>query len=564
MTREVNMDPVMLGKGLTKLPSVLASMGYKALREEQKDPINSIMSGRDTFVIIPTGGGKTLLYAASTKALGFKTIVFSPLIALQRDQVLSLNLKGVRSGAINSNNTDAQNSMVLNEWMQGKLDLMFVAPERIETPAFKYAMDLLKPDMVVLDEAHTMSQWAATFRPAYKRVGEFVEKYNPKIVLALTATATSKIVTDVQDILGIQNGVVCCNYSPRNNLKLSSSFVQSDELYSSILKKVRSIKGSIIIYCDTVRHVEDLTVFLSDAGESVTYYHGQMSKQTDKDMNQDAFMSGRTRIIVCTGAFGMGIDKPDIRGVIHAYPPGSIEAVAQETGRASRDGEDAVCHMFYTENGMFTQSLLCDMTNPDASVAYACWNVLEEYKNANDEVWMTGAEISSASGVEHAASALNIFQNLGCVDKFTPDKKVYEITVNKKSDNDLLQKTLDALIEGGRLLRTTYANNKVYETTIEYAVQKLLKSETTIKTHLNKLCKEGCIEYKPPFRGKVTKILRAPTKEDYSVIEERRKQEQRKFKDVTAYHNTPDDKKWEFINNYFKLDSLLTDGGNNQ
>ena len=177
MTREVNMDPVMLGKGLTKLPAVLTAMGYQSLREEQKDPINSIMSGRDTFVIIPTGGGKTLLYAASTKALGFKTIVFSPLIALQRDQVLSLNLKGVRSGAINSNNTDAQNSMVLNEWMQGKLDLMFVAPERIETPTFKYAMDLLKPDMVVLDEAHTMSQWAATFRPAYKRVGEFVEKY---------------------------------------------------------------------------------------------------------------------------------------------------------------------------------------------------------------------------------------------------------------------------------------------------------------------------------------------------------------------------------------------------
>lgn len=558
MKRETNIDINMLNKGLTALPGVLKSMGYSSLRDEQKDPINSILSGKDTFVIIPTGGGKTLLYAASTKALGFKTIVFSPLIALQRDQVQSLNLKGVRSGAINSDNTESQNIITLTEWQKGKLDIMFVAPERIETPQFKAAISIVKPDMVVLDEAHTMSQWGANFRPAYKRCGEFVAEVNPRLVVALTATATSKIVTDVQEILGIQGCNICCKYSPRNNLKLSSSFVPSDHLYSEILNMVRKINGSVIIYCDTIRHVEDLVVFLSDAGESVTYYHGQMSKGTDKSQNQDAFMSGRTRIIVCTGAFGMGIDKPDIRGVIHAYPPGSIEAITQETGRASRDGKEATCHMFYTEQGMYMQSCLCDMSNPDSDTAYTCWQTLEAYKNNQQEVWMTGAAISEACGVPHADGALNILQNLGCLERFSPDTKVHEITVlSKAPSSELLQNTLNALIEGGQLLRTNSSGNKVYATTIEYAVEKLIKGATTIKNHINKMVKEGAIEYKPPFRGKVTRLLKTPTTEDYKIIDERRKQEQRKFKDVTDYHNTPDNKKWEFINKYFTLDKLL-------
>lgn len=558
--RPINMNPKMLADGLLKLPSVLKSMGYDKLRPEQEGPMNAILSGRDTFVVIPTGGGKTLLYAASTKVLGFKTVVFSPLIALQRDQVQSLNLKGVRSGAINSDNTEAQNVTTLNNWIKGDLDLIFVAPERIKTPQFKNAMSMVTPDMVVLDEAHTMSQWADSFRPAYKSCGEFVEEYNPRVVLALTATATAKIVEDVKNILGMNNCLVCCNYKPRTNLLLSSSFTPSENLFSEILKLVRKIKGSIIIYCDTIKHVEELVVFLSEAGENVTYYHGQMQKRADKDMNQDAFMEGRIRIMVCTGAFGMGIDKQDIRGVIHAYPPGSVEAVAQETGRAARDGKEAICHMFYTEQGMVIQSHLCDISNPDVPTAYACWNVLNDNRTRLDEVWMTGTQIVDACGIKYADSSLNVFQNLGCIERYTPDNKAIEIVLIKpKSDSDITQKTLDALLEGGKVIRTTTSGYKVYSTTTEYAAKVLLKGENTIKTHINKLVKEGCISYKPPFRGKVTKILREPNKTDYDIIGERKKQKQKKFRDVTAYHNTPDDKKWEFISNYFDINTLLKD-----
>lgn len=547
----------MLMKGLDKMPSVLASMGYSELREEQKDPINSILSGRDTFVIIPTGGGKTLLYAATTKALNFKTIVFSPLIALQRDQVQSLNLKGIHSASINSENSEAQNTVALNDWVMGKLDILFVAPERIETPQFKQATQMIPPDMVVLDEAHTLSQWGHNFRPAYRRVGTFVEEINPKVVVALTATATSKIVKDVQDTLGMQNCIVCCKYSPRTNLKLSSSFVESYRLNDEILKKVKSIEGSIIVYCDTVRHVAEVASFLSSAGESVTVYHGQMDNKHERSGNQDRFHNNEVRIMVCTGAFGMGIDKPDIRGVIHAYPPGSVEAITQETGRASRDGKDAICHMFYTEQGMFTQSLLCDISNPDSKTAYACWKVLENNVNRSGEVWMTGSAIAEQAGIEHADSALAIFQNLECIERFSPPNKSIEIIYKKNSENELLQKTLDTLIEGGKL---SYVNNedyKVYSSSTEYAAKVLLKGETTIKTHINKLVKEGCIDYVPPFRGKVTKILKAPTEEDYKVIDERRKQFQKKYKEVINYHETPDKNKWNFITEYFVLENYI-------
>jgi hypothetical protein len=252
----------------------------------------------------------------------------------------------------------------------------------------------------------------------------------------------------------------------------------------------------------------------------------------------------------------MGIDKPDIRGVIHAYPPGSVEAITQETGRASRDGAEAICHMFYTEQGMVTQSHLCDMSHPDSETAYACWTTLNDNKNAVGEVFMTGVEINDTSGVDHADSALAIFQNLGCVERYSPTKKTYEITVIKRSESDILNKTLDALIEGGLLKTTLSTGNKVYEVDTQYAAIKVFKGEPTIKTHITKMAKEGCLTFKPPFRGKVTKILKEPSLEDYAIIDERRKQEQRKFKDVTEYHKTPDSKKWDFINKYFSLESL--------
>ena len=555
--RENKFDVNLLTKGLMNLPSVLQSMGYSSLREEQKDPINSILSGKDTFVIIPTGGGKTLLYTATTKALNFKTIVFSPLIALQRDQTQSINLKGIKAGSVNSDNSEAMNTMTLNEWAMGKLDILFIAPERITTPAFKQAIAQQPPDMVALDEAHTMSQWGNDFRPAYKRCGDFVKEQNPRVVIALTATATEKIVEDVREVLGIHDCNICCNYSPRTNLKLSSSFTPSENLFSAVLNKVRSIDGSVIIYCDTIKHLSDLASFLSAAGEDVTVYHSQLNEET-KAENQNNFMSDSIRIMLCTNAFGMGIDKPNIRGIIHAWPPGSIEAIAQETGRASRDGEEATCHMFFTEQGMSQHAFFCDLSTPDSNTAYTCWKVVTENKDSNDEVFLTGKQMEKLSGgLVGSENILNVFHSIGCVDRYDLEVKTWEITVFKDPEKKIHKATLDALIEGGTIVRTTSSGYKVYETTLEYAATTLLKGVPTIRTHINALVKEGAIAATPPFAGKVTKVLREPTKVDYMILDERRRQKQDQFKEVTKYHNTPDKDKWKFITDYFELKNLI-------
>lgn len=542
-------DAKLIAEGITKIPSVLNQMGYADLRTYQKEPIMSIMGGNNTFVIMPTGGGKTLVFALPTKCMGWKTVVFSPLIALQTDQVTSLNLKGIRSGAINSQNSESRNSLILNEWVEGKLDILYVAPERILTQDFKTAMNIRMPDMVVLDEAHTMSQWSSSFRPAYKSCGEVVSTYNPKVVVALTATATNKVIDEVVDVLKMGEYNLYKYFFPRDNLNLSSSYCVSTNLFQEILKKVRSIEGSIIIYADTTSLVEDLTVFLSNNNESVTYYHGKITSATEKLSNQSRFMSGDTRIMVCTNAFGMGIDKPDIRAVIHATPPGSVEAIAQETGRASRDGKPAVCHMFYTEQGMETQIKLCNKTYPTSDLVHAGWIKLMQRKDKNNEVRITAKDLAGLIGDPNAESVLGTLLSIGCIERYQDDKKdVYTIEV--LDDSVQGNKILDCIKKYGKRIVDTASEN-VYSISLNFVSTQLLITLARVKTLLSSLRKEGVINYADPFRGKVTKLIKTPTKEDYEAIDYRLNEELKKKNDVMLYCNTPDKDKWKFIIDYF-------------
>lgn len=553
-------NPLQLAEALKAMPAALNDMGYSELREAQKSPINSILLGLDTFVVLPTGGGKSLLAALPTKLLKCKTVIFSPLIALMRDQVQSLNSKGLRTAAVNGNNTEGQNSIIIQNWIQGTLDILYVAPERIQNPQFQYAMQTVKPDFVVMDEAHVASQWSAAFRPAYKRCGEFVREMNPKLVVALTATATKQIIEDVKEILGTPNMVLCRNYSPRLNLKLSSSYCSDNELFEQIREKVRSIPGSIIIYHNTIKNVEKLAVYLIQSGESCTYYHGQIESQTEKDANQDEFMSGRARIIVATNAFGMGIDKPDIRGIIHAAMPSSIEAVSQETGRASRDGGEAICHMFQTDGGAFMQKWFFEMSNPDSTALWQTWQVLQRKQDENGVAAITIADLVKEIGAGNCSNgvegAMNMLQSLGCVDRYDNDKQVAEIIVeDTQANKPTYQAVLDAIPECGVEVRRTMANNPVYEVDVDMIAKTVIKSPATVKAHITALKKAGIISYKPPFKGKLTKLLRAPTNDDYRAADVRRRDEERKFMAVRDYCNTPDHKKQEFLLNYFSLDN---------
>ena len=539
-----------------KVPEALNKMGFTELRGAQKPCIDAILGGQDVFCVLPTGGGKTALAAIPTLVFEYKTVVFSPLIALMKDQIDSLNKKGIRAGAINSNLSDAENSRTLQDWVRGDIQVLYVAPERISHPQFDTIMQQLPPDFVVLDEAHTLSQWAASFRPAYVACGAFIEKARPKQVVALTATATPEIIEDVKRTLGTPNMVLERHYTARMNLHLSSEILSEDnDLLPKILKKIRSIKGSCIVYCSTVNTLTEVVQYLDQAGESVTYYHGQMTNQTQKDQNQDTFMHHRARIMVATNAFGMGIDKADIEGIIHANPPGSVEAIAQEIGRAARDGRDAICHMFATPRGLHMQEVFWNLSNPEPDTIRKTFGFIKAKADKDNILQMTGKEIEEAIGDEGASAALNYLVSLGCIERFKPEAKIATVTFPDRDLNLTPAKQLvyDSVKKYGMRVATSSAGSPVYQVALESLTTALKKTEATITSTLRQLGKDGIIIYDPPFKGKLTRIIKDLTQQDLDVAKYRRETEWQKVAAARNYLTCPDSDKQNFIVSYFAV-----------
>lgn len=552
----INLDN--LTKGTQAMPGVLKKMGYTALRPGQEEPVTRLMMGQDVLAILPTGGGKTAIYAATTLALEHKTVVFSPLVALMQDQVQSLNMKGVRAAAVNSSQADVLNISALQQWGDEQLDVLLVAPERMESPQFAAAMKLCKPSVCAVDEAHCVSAWSHNFRPSYTKVGKFIEEVNPDVVLAITATATNAIVNDIKKILGIENCAVCKHLPPRGNIKLHSRYVSGDALFATVCNKVREIDGPIIIYCPTVRLVSNMTEYLADMGESVTFYHGQMTSNADKAINQDEFMSDRKRIMVATNAFGMGIDKPNIRGIIHIAPPGSVEAISQETGRAARDGKAAEAWMYCTPEGMETQQYLFTAGNPKGWEVEKVYRYLQNRADKKGNVYVTVEDIRKDLRMDAAQGALNMLVNTECITRFTPSADMRQFFINEKALSNLTNGTqiaiIDAIKSGGLCKGKTARGWDDWEVDMAYVVKTVGKVQATITKHIGQLSKDGYIQQVPKFRGKVTHIEHPPTEDDLKMVEFRYEAEKKKLSDVVKYLAMPDKDKQEYITHYFDLE----------
>lgn len=570
MTRPIRSTPEDLMAGLDALPKVLSDMGFKSLRPAQETPVLQLLSGRDVFAILPTGGGKTLIHACVTKALGKHNVVFSPLVALMADQVEAMTRMGLRCAAINSSQPDALNRTALAEWADGAIDTLLVAPERMENEQFMNAMRLCKPTMVTVDEAHCLSIYAAVFRSSYTKVGNFIDEFNPDLVLAITATATNNIVRDVKKICRIENCALCKNFVPRDNIKLHSvwfnapysRYGRDKELERSMLSKTRKLieetDGSCIVYCSTVSDVEMVTKFLTQVGISTTFYHGQITNDVFKRSNQEDFMKDRAKVIVATNAFGMGIDKPDIRLIVHFTPPGSVEAIAQETGRASRDGKIAHCWMFNYPGATGVQSFLAGKSNPTGNDVRKVFRYLDRIKDADGNVYETVANMEKTTGVETVSGALSILSNFECIERYENATKVFKILIGQNTVSEDMSPTrkaiLDVVKEDGVFEKATGDHGRLYSIDMNLIVKKLAKVETTIMTHLRQLQKEGKIDLFPPFRGKVTRVLKDPSEEEYAWADEWRDAEMGKIQDIEKYLKTPDEQKTKFLTDYFKLD----------
>lgn len=360
--------------------------GYSSFRKGQEDIINEIINKKDVVSIMPTGGGKSICYQVPALILDGITIVISPLISLMKDQVDGLNSIGINSAYINSSLSNLEINDILLKVKNEDIKILYIAPERLESMEFLNAISNAKIAQIAVDEAHCVSQWGHDFRSSYRRISRFINilKERP-IVSAFTATATKEVREDIVKLLDLNDPKVFISGFDRENLKIIIEKGINKKAY--ILNYINAnLDASGIIYCATRKEVDSLYELLDERGLSVTRYHAGLSDE-ERKVNQEDFVYDRKNIIIATNAFGMGIDKPNIRYVIHYNMPKNIEGYYQEIGRAGRDSEKSECILLFSPGDVQKQKYIIDMgtVNPTRKV-----NELEKLQTMTDLVYYTG------------------------------------------------------------------------------------------------------------------------------------------------------------------------------
>ena len=355
--------------------------GYDSLRTGQEELINGILAGHDVLGIMPTGAGKSLCYQLPALMLKGITLVISPLISLMSDQVKALNQAGVHAAYINSSLTENQIRIALSYASQGRYKIIYVAPERLNTPRFLDFACNADISMLTVDEAHCISQWGQDFRPSYLEIAGFLTRLPRRpIVSTFTATATERVKNDIVASLGLNNPVTMVTGFDRPNLFFRvvtrKGGSQKDNSIINYVKKHEDESG--IIYCATKKNVDKLYTLLNEQGISAGRYHAGLSND-ERKQNQEDFTYDRIRVMVATNAFGMGIDKSNVRYVLHYNMPQSLEYYYQEAGRAGRDGEEAECVLFFSKQDIMINKFLLQNKASAGDVAS------DMQKTANDQ-----------------------------------------------------------------------------------------------------------------------------------------------------------------------------------
>jgi ATP-dependent DNA helicase RecQ len=340
--------------------------GFATFRPGQEEVIRAVLAGRDAMTVMPTGQGKSLCYQLPATLLPGLTLVISPLIALMQDQVAGLKQRNIKAAAFHSGLTGTEKHRVIQDLNQKRLQLLYLAPERIQHEGFLQLLRTLWVSLLVVDEAHCISQWGHDFRPDYLKIGRLRQELTNPPCLALTATATARVQIDLCKRLSLRDPLKLVTGFRRANLALSVRLCQSrQEKLATLERLVREReRGTVLVYCATRRAVEEVAEWLGQSHQSVGYYHAGLSDD-ERRLVHDDFRRGAVRILAATNAFGMGIDKSDVRLVVHFDIPGSLEAYYQEVGRAGRDGQPAACVLLFHERDLATQEYFIQLAGKD-------------------------------------------------------------------------------------------------------------------------------------------------------------------------------------------------------
>ena len=350
--------------------------GFDSFRDLQEEIITSIGEGKDTLGLMPTGGGKSITFQVPALAQEGICIVITPLIALMKDQVQNLRKREIKALAIYSGMTRQEILTALENCIFGNYKFLYISPERLDTEIFRTKLRSMKVSMITVDESHCISQWGYDFRPAYLKIAEIRELLPEVPVLALTATATPEVVTDIQARLKFREGNVFRMSFERKNLAYIVR--KTDNKTKELLYILQRISGSAIIYVRNRRRTKEITELLMNEGITADFYHAGLDNAV-KDLRQKRWQSGEVRVMVATNAFGMGIDKPDVRIVLHLDLPDSPEAYFQEAGRAGRDGEKAYAVILYSKSDKTTLHKRVVDTFPDKEYILNVYEHLQYY-----------------------------------------------------------------------------------------------------------------------------------------------------------------------------------------
>ena len=401
--------------------------GFRAFLDGQEDVIAAILSGQDSMVVMPTGGGKSLCYQLPAMVMEGVTIVVSPLIALMKDQVDALLNKGIPATLINSTLSLDEQKERISGMRRGEYKLVYVAPERFRSGLFLSALREVQIALFAVDEAHCLSQWGHDFRPDYLRLGKAVEELGRPQMLALTATATAEVRADILLHMKLRDPHLSVRGFSRPNLSLNVTPCEKVKVKYERLREIITQYQTGIVYCATRKKVEEVSEVLKEWRMKAIAYHGGMDEKAREEA-QNRFLQKKAGIAIATNAFGMGIDRSDVRFVVHFEIPGSIEAYYQEAGRAGRDGEPSHCELFFNYADTKTQDFFIDGSNPSFELIRDVYQSLLNYADVNYEVLSSIDDIKDRANAKNSmavSSAISMLARQGYIERFdVPGKRI--------------------------------------------------------------------------------------------------------------------------------------------
>ncbi|HUQ31923.1 MAG TPA: RecQ family ATP-dependent DNA helicase [Pyrinomonadaceae bacterium] len=517
--------------------------GFEDFREGQREVISAILEGRDTVVVMPTGGGKSLCYQLPALMKPGATIVVSPLIALMKDQVDALAARNLPATFINSSITFEEQKARIQNVRRGLYKLVYVAPERFRSAHFVETLRSIDISLFAVDEAHCISQWGHDFRPDYIRLRQAIEEIGRPQIAALTATATPYVRSDIIEQLNLSEPRAFVSGFDRPNLSISVIHTQKEREKITHIRALAAGGGSGIIYTSTRKAVEQVTGRLRGAGLNVIGYHAGMDENA-RSQAQDDFMSGRTQMIVATNAFGMGIDKPDIRFVAHYQMPGSIEAYYQEIGRAGRDQLPSACVLLFNYADKRTQDYFIEGSYPPPETVARVYQALAA--TGQKRIELSVSEIAARAAVRNemaVQSALIILEKAGHIERGSSNEnraalrlllKPHEARENAGARETKARQVLFGLLGG-------YDLNERAEIELDVTdfAESLGMEVSSVRRSLSQLNTSGIISYNPARRTRGVLMLDDPPATSLRIrpheVARRAALEQRKLREMISF-----------------------------